>query len=214
MVSTSGLSTTYCGISSQSGPYFVGASALWHDLHEIGSQAGIALSHWKASGWLRQSVMTGLEDDVIVFNLGCENSHRFEGWFASSEDFERQLGGKLVICPLCGNANVSRLPHAVHINKTVSKERRPTRAESAAFTLQQYANVGSEVLVKLVEHIVENTEDVGTAFPEEARKIHYQEAPERRIRGTASRDEVEALKDEGIEVVALPIPAHRLGKTH
>jgi len=151
---------------------------------------------------------------MIVFDLGCENSHRFEGWFASSEDFERQIGGKLLICPLCGNANVSRLPHAAHINKTVSKERRPNRAESAASTLQQYANVGSEALARLVEHIVENTEDVGAAFPEEARKIHYQEAPERRIRGTASRDDVEALKDEGIEVVALPIPAHRLVKTH
>ena len=151
---------------------------------------------------------------MIVFNLGCENSHRFEGWFASAEEFERQIGGKLVTCPLCGNANISRLPHAAHINKAVSKAPRPTRGESAAATLQQYANVGSEALARLVEHIVENTDDVGAAFPEEARKIHYQEAPERRIRGTASRDEIEALKDEGVEVVALPIPAHRLGKTH
>jgi hypothetical protein len=55
---------------------------------------------------------------------------------------------------------------------------------------------------------------VGTEFPEEARKIHYRESPERRIRGTASSEEVEALKDEGIEVVALPIAPHRLGKTH
>jgi len=151
---------------------------------------------------------------VIVFNLGCENSHRFEGWFASSEDFERQLGAKLVTCPMCGNAKVSRLPHAVHIAKTASKPQRPGRGEPTAVTPMQYTNVGSEILAKLVEHIVENTEDVGPAFPEEARKIHYQEAPDRHIRGTASRDEVEALKDEGIEVVALPIPAHRLGKTH
>jgi hypothetical protein len=66
----------------------------------------------------------------------------------------------------------------------------------------------------LVEHIMDNTEDVGPAFPEEARKIHYRESTERRIRGTASRDEVDALRDEGIDVIALPIPAHRLGKTH
>lgn len=148
---------------------------------------------------------------MIVFDLGCENSHRFEGWFTSNEDFEQQLGRKLVACPLCGNANIVRLPHASHI-RTGAKERVPRAAQSAA--QQQYANIGSEILSKLVEHIVENTEDVGPAFPEEARKIHYRETPERRIRGTASRDEVEALKDEGIEVVALPIPAHRLGKTH
>lgn len=149
---------------------------------------------------------------MIVFNLGCENNHRFEGWFSSNEDFERQLGRRLVTCPVCGNANVARLPHATHI-RTGAKER-PARSEAAAAGQQQYANVGSEVLARLVERIVENTEDVGAAFPEEARKIHYRESPERRIRGTASREEVEALKDEGIEVVALPIPAHRLGKTH
>lgn len=148
---------------------------------------------------------------MIVFNLGCENSHRFEGWFASSEDFERQVGRKLVSCPLCGNANIARLPNAAYVN-TGARER-PARA-TATPAPQQYANVGVELLAKLVEHIVDNTEDVGAAFPEEARKIHYRETPERRIRGTASRDEVEALKDEGVEIVALPIPAHRLGKTH
>ena len=149
---------------------------------------------------------------MIVFNLGCENSHRFEGWFASSDDFESQVGRKLVLCPLCGNANIARLPHAAHI-KSGAKER-TARPESAAPASQQYANVGNELLAKLVEHIFENTEDVGAAFPEEARKIHYRESPERRIRGTASSEEVESLKEEGIEVVALPVPAHRLGKTH
>jgi hypothetical protein len=149
---------------------------------------------------------------VIVFDLGCENQHRFEGWFASNEDFEQQLGGKLVTCPLCGNAGVVRLPHVSHIRTGGSKDRE--RAPRAASAAQQYANAGAEIMTRLVEHIVENTDDVGAAFPEEARKIHYHETPDRRIRGTASRDEVEALKDEGIEVVALPIPAHRLGKTH
>jgi hypothetical protein len=147
---------------------------------------------------------------MIVFNLGCGNNHRFEGWFASNEDFERQSEGKQVMCPLCGSANVSRLPHAPHIG-TGSKERPP----AAGFKQQQqYANVGKEMLAKMIEQVLEHAEDVGSAFPEEARKIHYQETPERQIRGTASREEVESLKDEGIDVVALPIPAHRLTKTH
>jgi hypothetical protein len=149
---------------------------------------------------------------VIVFNLGCANNHRFEGWFASNEDFERQSKSRLVTCPLCGNANVSRLPHAPHIG-TGSKER-PSATAAPAQPQQQYANVGKDLLARMVEQVLENTEDVGPAFPEEARKIHYQETPERRIRGTASREEVESLKDEGIEVVALAIPAHRLGKPH
>jgi len=148
---------------------------------------------------------------VIVFDLGCPNQHRFEGWFASSDDFERQLKHKLISCPICGTAGISRVPSASHV-KTAGSERVPRRAPGLG--PQQYTNIGTEVLTKLVEHIVENTEDVGPAFPEEARKIHYREVPERRIRGTASREEVESLKDEGIEVVALPVPAHRLVKSH
>jgi hypothetical protein len=150
---------------------------------------------------------------VIVFDLGCENSHRFEGWFASSEDFEQQLGRKLVSCPMCGNANIVRLPNASRIGKSASREREG-RAGAGQGRGQQYANVAADSLAKLIGHIVENTEDVGSAFPEEARKIHYREAPERHIRGTASREEVEALKDEGIDIVALPIPAHLQGKAH
>ena len=146
---------------------------------------------------------------MIVFDLGCENNHRFEGWFTSSEDFEQQLQHKLITCPLCSNGNVVRLPHAVHI-----KSRSAARPAPPAGGEQQYVNVGKDILLKLVEQIIEHTEDVGAAFPEEARKIHYNESPERRIRGTASREEVEELTDEGIEIVALPVPPYRTGKSH
>ena len=84
----------------------------------------------------------------------------------------------------------------------------------ATETPRQYANLGADLLTKLIDHIIATTEDVGTAFPEEARKIHYREAPERHIRGTASHEDVEALTEEGIEVAALPIPPHRLRKAH
>ena len=147
---------------------------------------------------------------MIVFDLGCENNHRFEGWFASGEEFTQQLEHKLINCPVCSNANVVRLPHASYIKCGAGA--RP--APSAGAGGQQYANIGKDILVKLVEQIIEHTEDVGPAFPEEARKIHYRETPERRIRGTASREEVEELVDEGIEIVALPIPPYRTGKSH
>ena len=147
---------------------------------------------------------------MIVFDLGCENNHRFEGWFASGEDFERQHKRRLITCPVCSNVNVVRLPHASYVNSGAT----PKPAPGAGGAGQQYANVGKEMLVKLVEQIIEHTEDVGSAFPEEARKIHYRESPERRIRGTASREEAEELVDEGIEIVALPIPPHRTGKSH
>jgi hypothetical protein len=153
---------------------------------------------------------------VIVFDLSCDKKHRFEGWFASGEDFDRQLSAKLLTCPVCGSDSVVRVPHAVRIN-TGARDEAQSSAPSqppATGTPQQYANLGADFLTKLIEHIVATTEDVGTAFPEEARKIHYREAPERHIRGTASQKDVEALTEEGIEVAALPIPLHRLRKAH
>ena len=51
-----------------------------------------------------------------------------------------------------------------------------------------------------------NTEDVGQRFAEEARRIHYGESPQRGIRGHATPEEREALSDEGIETMAIPVP--------
>ena len=58
----------------------------------------------------------------------------------------------------------------------------------------------------MIRHVIAQTEDVGQRFPEEARRIHYKEAPVRSIRGVASPKETEALADEGIEVAFLPFP--------
>ena len=63
----------------------------------------------------------------------------------------------------------------------------------------------AEMLRQMRRHVEENAENVGPRFPEEARKIHYGETDARGIYGQASRDEVEALLDEGIEVHALPV---------
>lgn len=148
---------------------------------------------------------------MIVFELGCDNAHRFEGWFASGQEFERQLAEKSLACPMCGSESITRMPHASYVNTgSTEPETRPTGGTSQ----RHYANLGAEILSRIVERIVESTEDVGSAFPEEARKIHYREAPERGIRGTASAKDVVALKEEGIEVVALPIPPGRVGRIH
>ena len=155
---------------------------------------------------------------MIVYDLGCTNNHRFEGWFASPDDYKEQSKSRLLSCPLCGDERVSRLPHASHVG-TGATERAPAKLSQSGSGVRkaiphQYANLAAEILENVIDKVLEKTEDVGRAFPEEARKIHYREAPERHIRGTASSKEVEALRDEGIEVVALPLPPHRLSKTH
>jgi hypothetical protein len=150
---------------------------------------------------------------MIVFDLGCDNDHRFEGWFSSSADFERQQKENLLSCPLCGSPHISRLLTAARLNTGRAETAVREQAEVARGTAQ-YANFDAARMLKLISHIVDNTEDVGKAFPEEARKIHYRESPERHIRGTASPQEVDALRDEGIDIVALPVPEHLANKPH
>ena len=58
---------------------------------------------------------------------------------------------------------------------------------------------------KLRAEIESKSEYVGPRFSEEARKIHYEEAPARGIHGEATADEAKALKEEGIEFYPLPI---------
>lgn len=155
---------------------------------------------------------------MIVYDLECEHSHRFEGWFGSADDFDQQLAGKVLTCPVCGSARVVRRPSAAYVNTGATqappREKPDVSSSTSVSVPQQYANIPPEVVAKVIEHIVKNTEDVGAKFPEEARKIHYQEAPERHIRGTATPREVDSLRDEGIEVVSLPLPAHLLNKPH
>ena len=57
-----------------------------------------------------------------VLNLRCVHDHRFEGWFASGEDFESQNQRQLVECPVCGEHSISRLPSAPHLNVSTLRE--------------------------------------------------------------------------------------------
>jgi hypothetical protein len=138
---------------------------------------------------------------MIVYDLACDSAHRFEGWFSSAEDFDLQAQAQRVSCPVCGSVTVSRQLSAPYVNT-----RSGTAGPGAAAT--QTAAVTGEVIEalrrKFVEHVLAHTEDVGARFPEEARRIHYSETRERSIRGQASADDVQALREEGIEVLAVP----------
>lgn len=133
-----------------------------------------------------------------VLDLRCANGHRFEGWFASDEDFMEQNGGGLVECPLCADKVVTRMPSAPRLNLSSSAAEQPVPAQPADL---------QAAWMKAVRHVIANTENVGARFAEEARRIHYGEAEQRGIRGQASREDRQALEEEGIEVHPLPVPA-------
>ena len=135
-----------------------------------------------------------------VLNLQCPHAHAFEGWFDSEDEFQGQLARGLVECPMCGDTAVAKMPSAPRLNFGAGEP----QARHEVMTTGD-ASMQAQWL-KLVRHVMANTEDVGERFPDEARRIHYGETQERSIRGQASAKDTQALLEEGIGVLPLPIP--------
>lgn len=136
---------------------------------------------------------------MIVFELTCPDHHRFEGWFASGDDFESQKARGLLSCPICSDSSIEKLLTAkIGTSEAgLPRETQPTVRVKVA----QPRNIS-----ELIDVILLNTENVGEEFPAEARRMHYMETPRRNIRGVATREETEDLLEEGIAVMPLPVP--------
>ncbi len=167
-----------------------------------------------------------------VLDLQCQQQHAFEGWFGSEEDYQSQLKRGLVECPMCGDANITKMLSAPRINLGKSRDSDLSVSPSVDNPTTQTTSKTGEVAVvptkplppqrlpvsaevaagmqaawmEMAKHIIANTEDVGSSFASEARKIHYGEAAERDIRGHATQDQTMELLEEGIDVMPLPIP--------
>src|SRR5471032_3423610 len=152
-----------------------------------------------------------------VLDLKCSHDHRFEGWFASTDEFESQLSRKLVACPVCSTTEVSRMPSAPRLNLSVgrsSSHSEQGEKEAAGSNVTQAAQPPQDAdqalqarALQFMREILAKTENVGDRFAEEARRMHYDEAPARNIRGVATPEDAHALMEEGIDVMPLPVPA-------
>ncbi|WP_312757506.1 DUF1178 family protein [Pulveribacter sp.] len=151
-----------------------------------------------------------------VLDLLCAHGHGFEGWFGSEDDFQSQLARGLVQCPMCASADIRKALSAPRLNlrsnqgsgpdqPTAARHPPPSTGKDAAL-----ASVPAELQaawLQLSRRIIANTEDVGTRFAQEARRMHHGEIEERGIRGQATAQEAAQLLDEGIAVLPLALPA-------
>lgn len=141
---------------------------------------------------------------MIVFDLQCAGGHRFEGWFGSARDFASQRKRGLLSCPSCGDRAVQRVLSAPRINVGASAPAQ--QAKAPEMEGKDPFAIAQMLYSRMLDEIFTKSEDVGQAFAEEARKIHYRQAPSRMIRGQASAQEHEALLDEGVPVARIPLP--------
>ena len=143
---------------------------------------------------------------MVVYNLVCEQDHRFEGWFPNYEEFQKQAAKKLISCPTCSSTQIDKLPHAcaVHVKKEAPPpaEEKNENSTSAAPSPAEF----KEMLLRVHHYVSTNFEDVGPRFAHEARQIYYGKSEQRPIHGTATVEERAELAEEGIPHVVLPKP--------
>jgi hypothetical protein len=134
---------------------------------------------------------------VIQYALQCANGHRYDAWFKSAAAYDEQLARGIVTCAVCGDAHMEKAPMAPAVART-DKERVPLSAA------HPHAAKIRELLREYRNKVVAEADYVGDRFAEEARKIHFEETEARGIYGEATRDEVAALLDDGVDFVPLP----------
>lgn len=146
---------------------------------------------------------------MIVYDLICEQKHRFEGWFGSSADFADQRERGLLSCPKCGSADVMKAPMAPAVPAKGNTRARSGQEQSTPVSNQPMPAEVQEAMAKLAAAQTEALKKstwVGDKFAETSRKMHYGEADDKPIHGQASMEEAKSLVDEGIAVAPLPFP--------
>ena len=133
---------------------------------------------------------------MIRYALACDHDHEFEGWFASSADYDDQLGRGLLECPACASTRVRKQIMAPAVAGTKRTVRDPEPAKMQAMMMEAAGRIRA--------HVEENFDDVGDAFASEARAIHEGKAEDRGIYGQATPLEVRELVEDGVPIAPLP----------
>lgn len=134
---------------------------------------------------------------MIQYSLSCRNGHSFDAWFANAAAFDSQQARGLVSCAICGIADVDKAVMAPAVART-------DKGKVALGSVQPEAAQLREMLRQYRRKVMSEADYVGDRFADEARKIHFEEVEARGIYGEATRDEVVALAEEGIEFMPLP----------
>ena len=139
---------------------------------------------------------------MIKYQLICDASHDFEGWFRSSAEFDRQQEARELACPVCSSASVKKAIMSPAIAKS-SALQSAAHASRDARLAEIKAGI-ADAARRAREYVEKNFDYVGDKFPEEARRIHYNESEARHIYGEATAKEAQELADEGVAIAPLP----------
>lgn len=155
---------------------------------------------------------------MVIYDLICESGHTFEGWFKNPEDVLDQQQAGFLCCPVCDSVNVSKKLTASKLTKKSNCSTQlqvsepsstPTVAvnvdgnQQAASTPENFNKLQS-MLGEVHSFISKNFKDVGNRFTEQAISIHKGDMEKKNIRGTATKEQIKEMAEEGVQAVPLP----------
>ena len=135
---------------------------------------------------------------MIKYKLICKKCDlNFDSWFASSNEYERLKKKELLNCHNCNSYKVEKTLMAPQLINSKSKT-------DKKIDLEKYNKV-KKTIKDYQKFIKDNFKYVGDNFAYEARSIHYNSKKKSKgIYGSASKEDLKELKDEGIDTHMLP----------
>ncbi|RBP48484.1 DUF1178 family protein [Arenicella xantha] len=140
---------------------------------------------------------------MVIYDLICDSSHTFEGWFKDASDFESQQSSSMILCPFCDSELVTKKLAAPKLSRKSNSVPQQQQVATGDRTAEAFAQL-QDMLGRVHTFIEKNFEDVGNRFAEEALSIHRGEREDENIRGTASVEELKQLAEEGVTSMTLP----------
>lgn len=142
---------------------------------------------------------------MIKFTLECQDGHVFEGWFQNGAAYEAQAELGQIVCPHCGTHAVDKAIMAPAVARRDTPQPVPGKEhQQPSPDSDTPIHALHRRLRELRDEVHAKSEYVGGRFAEEARRIHFEEAPSRSIYGEASSDEVRELAEDGVPFFPLP----------
>jgi len=135
---------------------------------------------------------------MIKYRLICKDCEfTFDSWFSSSKEYERLKKKKFINCHICNSLSVEKtlMSPSVFITKNDYKTDNQ---------IQKYKKT-KKIMLRYQEFIEKNFDYVGKNFAYEARSLHYKnKKTSKRIYGTVTKEDLQELKEEGIELETIP----------
>ena len=134
---------------------------------------------------------------MIKYILKCENKHEFESWFPDSKEFDRLKKKRLIECIYCNSKQIEKSIMAPSIanSNLQNKQKKVSSLEMKNF---------KKDLLKLRKFVEKNFEYVEHNFANKVREVYYSKKGNKNIYGTASEEEKDDLREEGIDLVNIP----------